>query len=93
MNTSNTTNTDNQLSLQAYSGFIGFIIVLIIGFIVLIRKYYHSLQPTHIFELSIIADVLAACLLSNAGLMALQRNFEGQHPFCIMSNFLGLSTT
>ena len=63
-------------------------LVLTIGTGKLYHKYRHKLQPTHIFELSVLADILADISFGYIGLGAFQRFFTGFHPFCLLANFL-----
>lgn len=80
-----------QFSAVAYSGYFVFMSIVIIVFLYLMLRFWHILTPTHIFELSVTCDVIFFGLVGDVGLMVLQRFFKGNHPFCYMSNLLGMA--
>ena len=94
MNTSNLTDTVNdiQISIPAYSVGFSAVSACFIGLSVLVYKYWNKLTPTHIFEFNVMSDMLVFGLLGDVGLMVFQRYYNDAHPFCYVSNLLGLSS-
>ena len=87
------TNTDTgekvKYSLPTYCFSATLLLVVTIVTGRLYYKYRHKLQPTHLFELSVLADIAAYMAFGDIGLSVLQRFHEGYHPFCLFSNFIG----
>ena len=81
-----------QISYIAYSFAFVCLVIGALGLIILVSKYWHKFNATHIFEFVVIADVLTWLILGDVGLMVVQRFLKDEHPFCYLSNFLGLAS-
>ena len=68
-----------------------FITVLVTSTLVLWRKYWDKLQPTHIFELSVLTEVMLAGLYTLGTAILQANNFEEPYIVRCGGRFISLS--